>query len=88
MGFWLLFAINAILAAVFAFFFFSGAGSGAVASTNLVVWSLIFFVLCGDLLAALVMKLRGLEAAAFAMLAGFYFPALLAALLVSGVIAF
>jgi hypothetical protein len=87
-AFWLLFAINAIIAAVFAFFLYSGAVSGAIFSTTLLVWSLIFIVMCCDLLAALAFYFEGLQRAAIALLVSFALPAAIGALLVFGVLTF
>ena len=84
----LLFAVEAIFAAVFAFFFFSGVSSDALSSTALVVWFLIFCVLCSDLLGALFFYVRGLAVPAQTLLVGYTFPAVIALLLMTGTISF
>ncbi len=86
MAFWLLFAIEAIFAAVFAFFLFTGVASGALSSTTLIVWFLIFCVLCSDLLGALFFFVRGLAVPALALLIGYAMPAVVALLLMTGTI--
>ncbi len=88
MPFWLLFAIEAIFAVVFAFFFFSGVSSGALSSSALVAWFLIFCVLCSDLLGALFLFRRELAVLALTLLVGYAFPAAIALLLMTGTISF
>ena len=88
MPFWLLFSLEAIFAAVFAFFFFAGIAAGSIASTALVVWFLIFCVLCSDLLGALFLYRRELPVPALALLVGYAFPAVIAVLLMTGAISF
>ena len=81
MAFWILWGIDAVVAAIFVVFFFIGLGDGSVSSFNIVLWAGILIALAGVLGGSLALRAAGHRGAAIALLALLAIPALLGGLL-------
>ena len=81
MLFWALWGIDAIVAAIFIYFFIIGLLDGSVSSFNLALWLVILGALTALLLGSPALRTRGKPRIAAALLRFLAIPALLAALL-------
>jgi hypothetical protein len=79
--FWLLWTVDAVVAAVFVYFFFAGLADGSVSSFNIVLWSLILLGLAGILGGGPLLRAKVHPLAGLALVALLAVPGLLAALL-------
>lgn len=76
--FWFLWAFDAVIAAVFVFFFFWGLSDGTVSSFNGALWAQILIGLAAVLGGGLALRASGRERVAMALLAVLALPGLLA----------
>ena len=81
MLFWALWAIDAIVAAIFVYFFIIGLLDGSVSSFNLVLWLAILVALAALLLGGYTLHVSGKTRLAAALLSLLAVPGILAAML-------
>jgi hypothetical protein len=84
--FWILFGIDAIVAAIVLFFFFAGLGDGSVDSFNILLWLVILGILAAILGGGWLLKSNGHPRLASVVLLILAIPGLLYALFILSVI--
>ena len=79
-GFWILWGFDALIAAVFLFFFFWGLADGSVSSFNIVLWLGILAALAGVLAGSRALRAKGHEGPALGLVLILAIPAMLGVL--------